>query len=69
MQLFEHLGLLRVGVFTSLSRQGNNMNQPGVRFIDHAIDGQPGCWRIPEKGWYGYRQQSYSAMACANCGS
>jgi hypothetical protein len=55
--------LITVHLADHLEGFDHQMNKPGVQFINHAIDGEHGRWRIPELGWFGYRQQSYGAMA------
>ena len=55
--------LITVHLADHLEGWDNNMNKPGVSYIRHTIDDEDGRWRIPQHGWFGYRQSSYDAMA------
>lgn len=59
----EFSGLITVQLADHLEGFEHQMNKPGVSYISHAVDGEPGWWRIPQHGWFGYRQQSYGTMA------
>ena len=39
------------------------MGRPTTFAIPHAVDGAAGHYRIPPKGWHGYRQEAFASMA------
>ena len=55
--------LITVQLADHLEGFEHQMNKPGVNFISHAVGGAPGWWRVPQFGWFGYRQQAFGAMA------
>ena len=55
--------LITVQLADHLEGFEHQMNKPGVNYIKHAVNGEPGHWRIPHQGWFGYRRQAFDAMA------
>ena len=59
----DFLELMMVVLADHLEGFQNQMMKPGVNEIAHDVGGQAGYWRIPQNGWFGYRQDAFEAMA------
>ena len=55
--------LIQVHLADDLEGFEHQMNKPGISCINHTLDGEEGHYSIPHQGWFGYRQQSFDAMA------